>query len=328
MEVGARVDVDEYDKESATDFALWKAPKPDESFWDSKIGTGRPGWHIECSVMAREYLGDSFDMHLGGEDLVFPHHENEIAQTESLTGKPMARYWVHVRFLLVEGEKMSKKLGNFYTLRDLLLMGHKASSIRFLLASVPYTRQLNFTFDGLKQAAQSVERLRNFKLRLETARFPEGNNPKMQELAAHAQKQMREGLEDDMNTAVAMAAIFDLVREANTAADNNQLKQGDVAPIRAALKQFDEIFDVLYDGDAEKTRFALEWGKQHGRLTPEQLAQLENDLPDAEIEKLVAERNQAKRARDFGRSDAIRDQLAKAGVIIEDTKDGVRWKRK
>jgi cysteinyl-tRNA synthetase len=150
----------------------------------------------------------------------------------------------------------------------------------------------------------------------------------MQELAARARKQMREGLEDDMNTAVAMAAIFDLVREANTAADNSELRQGDVAPIQAALKQFDEIFDVLYDGDAEKTRFALEWGKEQGRLTPEQLAQLENDLPDAEIEKLVAERNQAKRARDFARSDAIRDQLAKAGVILEDTKDGVRWKRK
>jgi cysteinyl-tRNA synthetase len=207
-------------------------------------------------------------------------------------------------------------------------MGHKASSVRFLLASVPHTRQLNFTFDGLKQAAQSVERLRNFKLRLETAKFPEGSNPRMQELAVHAQRQMREGLEDDMNTAVAMAAIFDLVREANTAADNNELKQGDLARIQAALQQFDEIFDVLRDGDAEKTRFALEWGKQQGRLTLEQLAQFENDLPDVEVEKLVAERNQAKRARDFARSDAIRNQLSKAGVILEDTKDGVRWKRK
>src|SRR5205807_2888590 len=173
MEDGARVDVDEYEKDSARDFALWKAPKPGEAFWETEIGPGRPGWHIECSVMAREFLGDSFDIHLGGEDLIFPHHENEIAQSESLTGKAMAHFWVHSRFLLVEGEKMSKSLGNFYTLRDLLLMGHKASSIRYLLASVPYTRQLNFTFDGLKQAAQSVERLRNFKSRLQEGKFPE-----------------------------------------------------------------------------------------------------------------------------------------------------------
>src|SRR3954465_5573773 len=172
MEDGARVDVDEYEKDSARDFALWKSPKPGEASWDTQIGKGRPGWHIECSVMAREFLGDSFDIHLGGEDLIFPHHENEIAQTESLTGKPMARFWVHCRFLLVEGEKMSKSVGNFYPLRDLLLMGHKASSIRYLLTSVPYTRQLNFTFDGLKQAAVSVERLRNFKHRLEAGKFP------------------------------------------------------------------------------------------------------------------------------------------------------------
>src|SRR5437588_1240541 len=173
MEDGARVDVDEYEKDSARDFALWKSPKAHEASWETQIGKGRPGWHIECSVMAREFLGDSFDIHLGGEDLIFPHHENEIAQTESLTGKPMAQFWVHCRFLLVEGEKMSKSVGNFYTLRDLLVMGHKASSIRYLLTSVPYTRQLNFTFDGLKQAAQSVERLRNFKSRLQEVRFPE-----------------------------------------------------------------------------------------------------------------------------------------------------------
>jgi cysteinyl-tRNA synthetase len=328
MEVGARVDVDEYEKESATDFALWKAPKPGEAFWETKIGRGRPGWHIECSAMSRELLGDTFDMHLGGEDLVFPHHENEIAQTESLTGKPMAKFWVHCRFLLVEGDKMSKSKGNFYTLRDLLLMGHKASSIRFLLSSVPFTKQLNFTFDGLKQAAQSVDRLRNFKLRLETAKLPDGSDPRMQELAKQAQQQMREGLEDDMNTAVAMAAMFELVREANTAADAGKLLNGDVPALHGALEQFDEIFAVLDDTDAEKTRFALEWGKKMGRLTPAQEAQLANELSDAEIEKLVGERNAAKKARDFARSDAIRDQLAKAGVILEDTKDGVRWKRK
>src|SRR6185369_11224767 len=162
MEVGARVDVDEYEKDNARDFALWKAPKEGEAFWESPIGPGRPGWHIECSVMSMKYLGESFDLHCGGEDLTFPHHENEIAQSESLTGKIFARHWMHVRFLLVEGEKMSKSLGNFYTLRDLLVKGHKASSIRFLLTSVPYRKQLNFTFAGLEQGAKSVERLRTF----------------------------------------------------------------------------------------------------------------------------------------------------------------------
>src|SRR5437667_790521 len=216
---GARVDLDEYEKDSARDFALWKAPKPGEAHWETEIGSGRPGWHIECSAMARELLGDTFDMHLGGEDLIFPHHENEIAQSESLTGKSMANYWVHCRFLLVEGEKMSKSLGNFYTLRDLLVMGHKASSVRYLLASVPYSRQLNFTFDGLKQAAQSVERLRNFKLRLETGKFTDGSSAKFAELAKQTEAKMRAALDDDMNTSVALAAVFDMVREVNSAAD-------------------------------------------------------------------------------------------------------------
>src|SRR6266702_6144807 len=169
---GARVDFDEYDKDSARDFALWKAPKTGEASWDTAIGSGRPGWHLECSVMSMHELGESFDLHAGGEDLVFPHHENEIAQSEALTGKPFAHFWFHVRFLLVEGEKMSKSAGNFFTLRDLALKGYKPSSIRLLLASVPYRNQLNFTFDGLKQAASNVDKLRNFKLRLTTGQFP------------------------------------------------------------------------------------------------------------------------------------------------------------
>ncbi len=266
MEAGARVDVDEYEKDNARDFALWKAPKPDEAFWESPIGPGRPGWHIECSVMSMKYLGESFDLHAGGEDLTFPHHENEIAQSESFTGKTFARFWMHVRFLLVEGKKMSKSEGNFFTLRDLLLKGHKPSSIRYLLSSVPYTKQLNFTFAGLEQAAHSVGRLRDFKTRIELAQLRAGKTPKMQELAEKTKRGMRAGLEDDLNTAQALAAVFDMVREANTAADRGELHQDDKGPLLEVLQQFDEIFAVLKDDDAEKINRAMEWAKAHGKL--------------------------------------------------------------
>src|ERR1700747_882022 len=241
---GARVDVDEYDKDSARDFALWKAPKPGEASWDTVIGPGRPGWHLECSVMSMEELGESFDLHAGGEDLVFPHHENEIAQSESLTGKTFAHFWFHARFLLVEGEKMSKSLGNFFTLRDLALKGHKPSSIRYLLASVPYRNQLNFTFDGLKQAATSVDRLRNFRLRLSTSQFPAGSPPAMQSLAAQTVDGVRSALEDDLNTAQAQAAIFEMVRQANAAFDTDGVMKEDAPVLLAALEKFDEIFAV------------------------------------------------------------------------------------
>lgn len=325
MEVGARVDVDEYEKDDARDFALWKAPKEGEAFWDTRVGKGRPGWHIECSVMSMEYLGPSFDLHAGGEDLIFPHHENEIAQSESLTGQTFARFWMHVRFLLVEGEKMSKSAGNFFTLRDLLLKGYKPSSIRYLLASVPYRKQLNFTFDGLKQAAHSVERLRNFKSRLEMAQLPEGRNEEVRKLAEKTKVAMTAALQDDLNTAQALAAMFDLVREVNTIADKNELRQGDKAPILDALRQFDEIFAVVKDDDAEKMARAAEWAKAHG-LQTEGLST--SGISDADVERLIAERNAAKKARDFAKADAIRTQLTEAGIVVEDTKDGIRWKRK
>jgi len=332
MEVGARVDVDEYEKDNARDFALWKAPKPGEQAWDTVIGLGRPGWHIECSVMSMKILGETLDLHAGGEDLIFPHHENEIAQSESQTGKPFSRFWFHARFLLVEGEKMSKSLGNFYTLRDLILMGHKPSSIRYLLASNPYRTQLNFTFDGLKQAANSVERLRNFKLRLSTGQFAAGPAGKVSALAQDAIRGMREALEDDLNTAQALAAMFDLVRATNAAADAGEMTQGDVPAIMQALEKFDEIFAVLKDDDAAKVERALAWAKEEGRLkdaSPEVIEVAKSAaISDADVEQLIAERQQAKKARDFARADAIRDQLAAAGIILEDTKNGVRWRRK
>ena len=329
---GARVDLDEYDKDNARDFALWKAPKPGEAFWETEIGPGRPGWHIECSTMSMQYLGETFDIHLGGEDLVFPHHENEIAQSEALTGRPFARFWMHARFLLVEGEKMSKSLGNFYTLRDLILKGHKPSSLRFLLTSVPYRKQLNFTFDGLKQAAQAVERLRNFKRRLETEQFPAGATEQMATLAAGTVEKMHAALADDLNTAEALGAIFDMVREANTAADAGQVRQGDAAPLLKALEKFEEVFAVLKDEDAEKVRHVLDWAKQEGRIqeASEETVEVAKsvELSDAKIETLIGERQAARKARNFARSDEIRNQLASAGIILEDTKDGVRWKRK
>ncbi len=332
MTDGARVDVDEYDKDNARDFALWKAPKPGEAQWETEIGPGRPGWHIECSTMSMKYLGETFDIHLGGEDLIFPHHENEIAQSEAETGKQFVKVWVHSRFLLVEGEKMAKSAGNFFTVRDLILMGHKPSSIRFLLMSVPYTKQLNFTFDGLTQAANSVERLRNFKLRLETSQFPEGANPAIAEIAKKTSEEMTAGLNDDLNTARALGAIFDMVRDVNAAADAGDVHKDDVPALLRVLEQFEEIFAVLKDDDAAKVRATVEWAQAEGlqdKISP-QTAELAKAaaLSDEQIEKLVAEHSQARKARDFARSDAIRAQLAENGVILENTKDGVRWKRK
>ncbi len=329
---GARVDVDEYDKDSARDFAVWKAPKPGEAFWDTSIGRGRPGWHLECSVMSMQELGENFDLHAGGEDLIFPHHENEIAQSESLTGKMFARFWFHVRFLLVEGEKMSKSLGNFYTLRDLVLKGHKPSSIRYLLASVPYRHQLNFTFDGLKQAAVSVERLRNFRQRLTAGDFPPGSNPEMQMLASETIDRMRVSLDDDLNTAQAQAAIFEMVRGANAAFDGGGIKNDDAPPLLAALEKFDDIFAVLKDDDGPKMKQVFDWapaeGRDHDISAQLREAVQSGELSDSDIEKKIAEMEAARRGRNFKVSDALRTELTAAGVVIENTKDGVRWRRK
>jgi cysteinyl-tRNA synthetase len=332
MEDGARVDVDEYEKDSARDFALWKAPKPGEASWDTVIGSGRPGWHLECSVMSMQQLGESFDLHAGGEDLIFPHHENEIAQSEAKTGKPFARYWFHARFLLVEGEKMSKSSGNFFTLRDLMLKGHKPSSIRYLLASVPYRNQLNFTFDGLKQAATSVDRLRNFRLRLNSSKLADGTTEAMATLARETSDRMRSAMEDDLNAAQAQAAIFDMVRAANAAFDSGQIKSGDVQPLLGVLNKFDELFAVLNDDDAAKMKAVVEWAKVVGRakeISPELLEIVgAGQLSDSDIEQKISEMKAARTARDFQTADKIRKDLTDAGIVVEITKDGVRWRRK
>jgi len=301
---GARVDVDEYDKDDLRDFVLWKARKDGEPHWESSLGPGRPGWHIECSVMAMKYLGETLDIHTGGIDLTFPHHENEIAQSEALTGKPFARYWLHAEHLMVESQKMAKSLGNFYTLRDLLEKGYQPEVIRYLLASVPYRKKLNFTFDGLRAAATAMERLRNYKRRLETAKFGEGEDAASREATAKAWEAFDQALDEDLNSAEALGAIFEFVRETNTAMDAERFKQGNVGPALELLAHFDSIFDVLRPGTQE------------------------GGISDAEIETLIAERTQAKKSRNFARSDEIRNLLLEKGVVLEDTKDGVRWKRK
>src|SRR6202166_3285876 len=284
IQAGARVDVDRYEKESARDFALWKAPKEGEHFWETSIGRGRPGWHIECSAMAMKYLGETLDIHTGGIDLAFPHHENEIAQSEGATGKRFVRYWMHAEHLLVEGEKMSKSLGNFYTLRDLFGKGYKPSALRFALASVPYRKQFNFTFDGLQQAASSVERLRNFAARLSQGKFPTGKQKGMAARVAEAAEEFDAGLSDDLNTARALAAAFDLLRETNIAMDKGDFRQEDVTAAKEFLATFDGVFAVMEDNDAEKLR-ALGFGAE------------DSGPSDAEIDKLIADRQSARQRR-------------------------------
>jgi cysteinyl-tRNA synthetase len=316
MQAGARVDVDRYEKADVRDFALWKARKPGEHFWNTNIGEGRPGWHIECSAMAMKYLGETIDIHTGGVDLAFPHHENEIAQSEAATGKQFVKLWLHSEHLLVEGEKMSKSLGNFFTLRDLLGKGHKPSSIRFLLLSVPYRSQLNFTMEGLQQAARSVERLRNFVARVRAGGFPDGESRPVTERVKAAEAAFDEGLADDLNTAQALAAIFDLVRDVNTAIDREEFQKDNAAVVLAAFQKFNRILAVLDDNDEEKLRLV---GLAGGPPA----------LSDAEVEVLVQQRQEARRMRNFKRGDEIRQQLADNGIILEDNKQGnVTWKRK
>jgi len=282
--------------------------------------------------MSMAELDPSFDLHAGGEDLIFPHHENEIAQSESLTGQPFARFWFHARFLLVEGEKMSKSLGNFFTIRDLVLKGHKPSSIRWLLTSVPYRNQLNFTFDGLKSAASSVEKLSNFRFRLTSAQLAEGANPAMAQLAGETIDRIKGALEDDLNTAQAQAALFDMARKANAALDAGEVRREDVNPLLAALEKFDEVFGVLKDDDQPKMKAVLDWARTVGRekeASPE-LVEIAGSaqLSDEQVNQKIAEMEAARKSRNFKVSDTLRGELTTAGIVVENTKDGVRWKRK
>jgi cysteinyl-tRNA synthetase len=343
---GARVDADEYEKADVRDFVLWKAAKEGEAFWETPLGPGRPGWHIECSVMAMKYLGSSLDIHSGGTDLIFPHHENEIAQSEAATGLPFARFWVHGEHLIVNGQKMSKSLGNFFTLRDLIAKGFKPSAVRYLLFSVPYRKHLNFTFDGLKQAQESLDRLRNFRQRLTQETFAPGSNPDLAAQSHSARTAFEEALDDNLNTAEALAAIFDLIHAGNIAMDRGAFRESERGAYLDVLERWDRIFAVLDDRDYAKLRefgFVREKAAEvqdalglgdpvEARVTAagdgSAEAVLVETLSEAEIERRIADREQARRSGDYAQADQVREELMAAGVVIEDTKGGTRWKRK
>jgi cysteinyl-tRNA synthetase len=298
-----RIDTDRYEKEDARDFALWKEPaSPTEPAWDAPFGRGRPGWHIECSAMSMKYLGETFDLHAGGIDLVFPHHENEIAQSEGATGKEFVRYWLHFEHLKVDGETMAKSKGNYFTFRDLTAKGYSAAGIRYFLLSVPYRKQLNLNFEVLSGADKTVESLRDFRARLSEAKTTPGNNEELQQAAQRALQEFEEGMDDDLNTSIALAAIHNLTREVNTALARKRVKQDNQRELLDLLGRFDSVLNIL--GNEQR------------------------EMLDSEIQELIDERQEARRRRDFIRGDEIRDQLAERGIVLEDTKEGVRWKRK
>ena len=304
LKVGARVDADEYEKEEPRDFVLWKAPKdPREPRWQAPFGEGRPGWHLECSAMAMKQLGETLDIHCGGVDNIFPHHENEIAQSEAVTGHPFVRFWIHGEHLLVEGEKMAKSKGNFFTLRDLVEKGYEPLAIRYLLVSVRYRKQLNFTFDGLKEAKAALDRIKEFIFRLTTAKLQPGSNPTVAAAITAARDQFEASLDDDLNTSGALGAFFVLIGECNVAMTAGNLQEDNRGEI---VKWFDIVDE----------RLAIIPPMEH-------LVQ-----GDQVIEALVAQRNEARRNRDFALSDKIRQELLDRGVLIEDMREGTRWRRK
>ncbi len=298
---GARVDSDEYDKEDARDFVLWKGHKPGEPSWDSPFGPGRPGWHLECSAMSMKYLGEGFDLHTGGVDNIFPHHENEIAQSEGCTGATFVRYWMHVAHLLVDGEKMSKSKGNFYTLRDILERGHDRRALRFLLLSTHYRSPLNFTYAALAQATSEVQRLDGLGERLDREPAVDGADEAFDEKIDRAVEEFGAALADDLNISGANAALFRLVRDANVAMDQAGLPRSSRTRLRSALSRIDGVLGVM------------------DRPEPE---------ADDEIDGLIARRNAARKAGDYAESDRIRDDLSALGILLEDTPQGTVWKRR
>jgi cysteinyl-tRNA synthetase len=307
MKPGARVDSDNYAKEDARDFVLWKATKPDEPTWNVVDPPGRPGWHLECSAMALRLLGESpIDIHAGGIDLIFPHHENEIAQSEGATGKLFSRFWMHVEYLIVEEKKMSKSLGNTYTIPDVVSKGFRPSAVRYLLLSAHYRKQLNFTWDSLAGAEKALQRLTDCLGRLGGI-TREGSHPELTARVDAARQAFSDAMQDDLNTAAALGAMFELVSDLNSAIDAGTVGKADVAVAKAAFEGFDRVLGVVSLRQAEDA---------------------EPPVPVEEIEQHIGDRNAARRRRDFGTADRIRDTLAARGVLLEDSPSGTRWKRK
>ena len=303
LEAGARINIGEV-KKDPMDFALWKAAKPGEPYWESPWGNGRPGWHIECSAMVRRYLGTTIDIHCGGQDLIFPHHENEIAQSECCNGAPFARYWMHNGYINVDNVKMSKSLGNFFTVRD-VAEKYGYEPIRYLMISSQYRGPINYSIDIIEQCKASLTRLYNCRESLDFAlkNAPEGDGDleKIKSVLSPRQAQFDEAMEDDLNTADAIAAVFELVRDINiNVIENNASK----ASVEYATGLFDTLTGVL--------------GIVYNR---------KSDNLDDEIEKLIAERNEARKNKDWATADRIRDELKAQGIVLEDTAQGVKWHR-
>jgi cysteinyl-tRNA synthetase len=307
LHAGARVDVDEYSKDDARDFVLWKASKPGEPEWDCGGLPGRPGWHIECSAMALRLLGGPpIDIHAGGVDLIFPHHENEIAQSEGATKEPFSRFWVHVEHLFVENEKMSKSIGNVFTVPDIIAKGYRPSALRYLLLSSHYRKQMNFTWAGMEQAEESLRRIVDFLARLDAV-SGQGVSPEIAAAIEQAREAFRTALEDDLNTAAGLAAVFDLVKGCNAAIDARRLSVADAALVRRAIDDFDRVLGVVSLRRAEDAK---------------------PPIPVEQIERMIGERKSARQRRDFAEADRIRNWLAEQGVLLEDNSSGTRWKKK
>ena len=302
LKTGARVKTDEYAKEEAQDFALWKAwtPEDGEVFWETPLGKGRPGWHIECSAMSMKYLGETFDIHCGGIDNMFPHHENEIAQSEAATGKPFVHVWMHNEHLMVEGRKMAKRFGNFYTLRDLLAKNCDPKAIRYLLLSTHYRQQFNFTFEGLEAAKGAIERLTNLMRRLHDA-DGKGNGAKISQLIVKVQGCFGEAMDDDLNISVALASLFEFARDVNNLLDADELSKAEAEKVYALMEDFDKVLGVV------------------GKIEEEKLPK--------EAALLIQKREEARKAKDWKTADEIRQQLKTMGFVIEDTAQGVRWRK-